>query len=325
MSELPKAPTTLWSGGDVSELRFGIQLRETASRSEWQDKGRLAEAMGFNTAVVPDHLAINEAGGSLGCLPALQSIADATEELRVGTLVLCNDFRHPLVLAQDAATLDVLSGGRLELGIGAGWMGDDYRVMGITLDAPGVRVERLAEAIDILKLAFAGEEFSYKGKNYTVDKHTGFPSPVQRPHPPILVGGGGPRILKLAATKADIVNIFIPTAADGSGPILSGAAPGRFQERVNLVTETGRNRNLELSVLIQYLEVTNNRMKVAAEHAEWLGITSEEMLDVPLELIGTPQQIANDMRERHERYGLSYLIFFEKDMKSAADIIEKLA
>lgn len=145
---------------------------------------------------------------------------------------------------------------------------------------------------------------------------------MQQPHPPILVGGGSPNILRLAADRADIVNVFIPTAPDGSGPVLSEASPERFQERIELIRSSATGRDVEVSVLIQYLEITNDRMAVAGEHAEWLGLTPEQMLDVPFELIGTAEQIADDIRQRRERYGLSYLIFKEKDMEAAAEIIE---
>lgn len=148
----------------MGKFRFGIQLRETGSREEWQDKGWRAENMGFSVAVVPDHLSFNEAGGSFGCFPALQSIADATETLRVGTLVLCNDFRHPLVVAQDAATLDLFSDGRLELGIGAGWMRDDYQVSGLTLVSPSERLGRLREAIDNHQTRLRRESVLLRGK-----------------------------------------------------------------------------------------------------------------------------------------------------------------
>lgn len=307
-------------------LRFGVQVRGASSRQEWQQKARKAEAMGYSSLVVPDHLAGTEVGSSFGPFPSLMSAAEATERIHLGTLVIDNDFRHPLVLAQDASTLDVLSEGRLELGIGAGWMGSDYSGSGIALDRPGVRVARLAESVQILKKCFSGEKFSHDGSYYQISDHQAFPVPMQKPHPTLLIGGGGKRMLSLAAHEADIVNIFVRTAADGSGPILSDASPTSYRKKLGLVrTEAGsRFDDLEIGVLIQYVEVTNDRMRVASEHAEHLGLSVDEMLDVPFELIGTPDQIAEDIVRRRDSYGISYLIVFEKDMDIFADIMGRL-
>src|SRR4051794_15610382 len=182
------------------KFRFGAQCSYAGSGKDWAAKARRLEDLGYATLCMPDHF-----DDQLAPMPALTAAAAATTTLRVGTLVLGNDYRHPLITAKEAATVDVLSGGRFELGIGAGWMGSDYEQSGIGLDPPGVRIERLAESLAVVKGLLAGGKFSFAGRYYSVTRHPGTPAAVQRPRPPILVGGGGRRILSLAGREADIV------------------------------------------------------------------------------------------------------------------------
>ena len=158
--------------------------------------------MGYTALYLPDHF-----GDQPGPIAALMAAADATTRLRIGSLVFDNDYRHPVVLAKEAATLDLLSDGRLDLGLGAGWLVSDYEQAGIPYDSAGIRIDRLAEAVTIVKGLFTGEEFSFSGKYYTINGLEGLPRPVQKPHPPILLGGGGRKMLTLAAREADIVHI----------------------------------------------------------------------------------------------------------------------
>ncbi|MGH9025030.1 MAG: TIGR03621 family F420-dependent LLM class oxidoreductase, partial [Acidimicrobiia bacterium] len=185
------------------KFRFGVMAPRTASAKQYRENARKAEDLGFTTLFVPDHFVDHP----LSPIPAMAMAAEATENLRVGSLVLGNDYRHPVALAREAATLDLLTDGRLELGLGAGWMTADYEKAGMQLDRPGVRVDRLAESIAVLKGLFADGPFSFEGRYYAVTELDGQPKPVQRPHPPILVGGGAPRVLKLAGREADIIGI----------------------------------------------------------------------------------------------------------------------
>ena len=178
------------------KFRFAAQLSkgpdETAS--SWADQARKAEDLGYSALLVPDHF-----GDQLAPVPALMAAADATSELRIGTLVFDNDYRHPVVLAKEAATLDFLSGGRLELGLGAGWMRTDYEESGIAYDPPGLRVDRFAEGVAVIAgLLESDGPFSFSGKHYTVTEHHLRPRPVQRPRPPLILGGGGRRVLTIA-------------------------------------------------------------------------------------------------------------------------------
>ena len=185
------------------KFRFGVMCSHAASAAEFREKARTAEALGYSTLFVPDHFIDHP----LAPMPAMATAAAVTDTLRIGSLVLGNDYKHPVVLAREAATLDLLSDGRLELGLGAGWMTADYDKAGLELDRPGVRIERLEESIAILKGLMTDGPFTFEGKHYTVTDLDGEPKPVQRPHPPFIIGGGAPKILGLAAREAAIVGV----------------------------------------------------------------------------------------------------------------------
>ena len=170
------------------KFRFAAQLSKApeGTATSWAEQARKVEDLGYSTLLVPDHF-----GDQLAPVPALMAAADATTSLRIGTLVFDNDYRHPFVLAKEAATLDLLSGGRLELGLGAGWMRTDYDESGIAYDRPGLRVDRFAEGVAVVAgLLQADGPFSFSGTHYTVTEHTLTPRPVQRPRPPLILGGG---------------------------------------------------------------------------------------------------------------------------------------
>src|SRR5687768_532705 len=183
-------------------FRFGVQLSNAASAAEWASAARRAEDLGYSTLFMPDHF-----GEQLAPVPALMTAADATTTLRIGALVWDNDYKHPVVLAKEVATMDVLSGGRVEFGIGAGWMNTDYEQAGIPKDRDGVRIARMVEGLAIYKGLWADGPFSFDGDHYRITDLDGLPKPVQRPGPPILIGGGGPKVLAIAAQQADIVGV----------------------------------------------------------------------------------------------------------------------
>ncbi|PYN16948.1 MAG: LLM class F420-dependent oxidoreductase, partial [Candidatus Rokuibacteriota bacterium] len=202
----------------MKPFRFGINVRDASARAEWQDKARKVEGLGYSALLVPDHLA-----AMLATIPAVMSAADVTKSLRVGTNVLNNDLRHPVVLAREAATVDVLTDGRLELGLGAGYMRIEYDQAGLRFDRGGIRVERLAESVTIIKGLLGGADVSFAGQHYRVTGHRIHPRPIQRPHPPIIIGGNGPRLLTLAASEADIVNFTgITFTSGGTVPDMDG-------------------------------------------------------------------------------------------------------
>ena len=174
-------------------FRFGVQASRAASAREWADLARRAEANGYDVLTMPDHFT-----DQLAPVPALMAAADATTDLRVGALVFDNDYKHPVVLAKELATIDLLSDGRLEIGLGAGWMISDYEEAGIPYDSPKVRIDRFVEGLRVIKGTMAEGRFSFAGEHYTVTDYDGQPKPVQRPCPPVLIGGGGKRVLSIA-------------------------------------------------------------------------------------------------------------------------------
>jgi probable F420-dependent oxidoreductase len=200
----------------VRPLRFLASITEPVGRRAFSEAVRRAEAIGIDTLVFADHLLEQAAP-----VPAMATVAALSDTLRIGSFVLNNDLRHPAVLAHDLATLDLLSDGRLDVAIGAGWNRREYDAVGIAYEAVGVRVDRLAEAITVLKGCFGAEPFSVAGRHYTIHEFDGQPKPVQRPHPPFMIGGGGRRTLELAAREAQIVGLAPRAGAQGRGDPLS--------------------------------------------------------------------------------------------------------
>jgi probable F420-dependent oxidoreductase len=305
-------------------FRFGMNLRGAASRAEWVEKARKVEALGFSTLLVPDHLAELPPP-----LVSLANAAEATSTLRLGTFVLNNDFRHPVLLAREAAAVDLLSDGRLELGLGAGHMESEYAEAGIPFDPAAVRFERLGEAVRIVAALLEGEPTSLDGRYYRVTGHRVYPLPVQRPRPPILIGGNGRRILSLAARAADIVGPTGLAFPKGAREVdVSGFKPERVDERIAwLRSEAGeRFGRLELNALVQRVVQTDDRERTAAElAAQWPALSSEDVLQTPYLLIGTVAQMAEALRERRERWDISYIVTHEPFLDALAPVVAQLA
>ena len=307
-------------------FRFGVSVHGSKSRAEWIGIARQAEASGYSTLLIPDHL-----GDQLAPIAALVAAADATSTLRVGSLVFDNDFRHPVMLAKEAATLDVLSGGRLELGLGAGWMKPEYERAGIPFERASVRIGRMEEAIRIVKGLFADGPVDFAGHYYTVTGLEGFPKPVQRPHPPLHIGGGGQHLLSIAAKEADIIG-FIPRArADGQGQDLMDATPEALEQKITWVREAARERftDLELGILVAQVLTTEDREQaaqfIATTLAAGLNVSTDVILQAPYLLLGTVDQICEDLLARRERYGISYISVFEQSLEALAPVVARLA
>jgi len=308
----------------MKPFRFGINARDAGSRAEWQDKARRVEDLGYSALMVPDHLA-----AMLAPIPAAVSAAAATTSLRVGTNVLNNIFRHPVLVAREAATADLLSDGRFELGLGAGHMRSENDQAGLPFERGRVRVERLAEAVTIIKALLAGAEVTFAGQHYRVTGHTIHPRPVQRPHPPIIIGGNGPQLLALAAKEADIVGFTGITFVRGGTELdLSAWRTAVTDERVRLVREAAGARvdRLELSALIQRVLVTEHRGQAAEElQKNWKQLSVEEILEAPFVLIGTVDEMVEALHARRERWGFSYFVTFEQYLETLAPVVARLA
>ncbi len=305
-------------------FRFGVNMWSGGSRAAWMDSARKVEDLGYSVLTVPDHLT-----DFLAPIPALAAAAHATTNLRVGTMVLNNDLRHPVLVAREAATLDLLSDGRLELGLGAGHMKSEYDQAGLSFDPGGTRVERLTEAVVIVKGVLAGEPFTFSGRHYRVAGHRVHPLPVQRPHPPIVVGGNAPRLLSLAGREADIVGLTgITFRQGGTQPDVSAWRPSTVDERLAIVRESAGERyeHLELNALVQRVVVTDDRHRAAQDLAKrWPSLSAEDLLESPYLLIGTVDQMVEDLRARRERWGISYYTTFEPYLDALAPVVNRLA
>lgn len=304
-------------------FRFGVQAKTAQSRAGWVELARRVEDQGYSTMTMPDHF-----DDQLDPAVALMAAADATETLRIGTLVFANDYRHPVVLAKETATLDLLSEGRLELGLGAGWMTSDYAEAGIDLARAGIRIERMIETVEILKGLFADGPVTHRGEHYTIDGMEGTPKPHQRPHPPFLIGGGGPRMLRTAGRLADIVGIN-PNLAAGviDADTAADAVPDRYTEKVGWVRDGAGDRfdDIELQVRTFIVQVTDDRQGAAEMLSAGMNISIDDGLQSPLALLGTPAQIADDLRARRDRWGFSYIVVGADQFEEFAPVVAELA
>jgi probable F420-dependent oxidoreductase len=308
---------------DIRPFRFGIQASKASSQKEWTELAKTAESHGFSSLTMPDHFT-----DQLAPVPALMAAANATKNLRIGALVWDNDYKHPVVLAKELATLDLLSDGRLEIGIGAGWMATDYVQSGMQYDKPGVRIDRFLEGLEIIKRAMTGEKFSFSGKHYTITDYTATPLPVQKPCPPILIGGGGPRVLKLAVQLADIVGIN-PSLKDGvvNADTISEMSAEAVTEKVDLVKKTAGPRisNIELNIRTFLVNIRDSAEEAISGTANMFKVAPEMVANSPFALMGPPAKIAEDLLARRERWGFSYVIVGGEDINSFAPVIKILA
>lgn len=283
-------------------FRFSVQANVPPPGLDWPAFARRIESLGYGGLVMADHVV----GNGLSPFPALAAAAAATTTLRLGTLVLDNDFRNPLLLAREAATVDVISNGRLELGIGAGWNDRDNHSLGIAYDPPRVRVERLAEAVPLLKRLWTEDEVTHAGTYYRhVRAHSG-PKPLQRPHPPLLIAGGGDRILALAAAEADIVGVVPRTRPDGS-PDRAAYSWETAVARFGHVRGLLGDRDVELNTLIFGMTVTDDRAAAIAELARRMeGAPPDMIARSPFFLVGSLAEMRAQLLRARESFGVSY-------------------
>jgi probable F420-dependent oxidoreductase len=297
-------------------FRFGVNAT-TVSALEWRDAARKAEALGFDTLIAQDHV-----GAQLAPLPALGAAAEVTSRLRLATLVLDNDLRHPALVAQEAATVDVLSGGRMELGLGAGWLESDYTRTGIRFESPAVRLGRLAEAVQICKACFSADgPVSFRGSYYCIQELDPLPRPVQKPKLPIMVGGRRRRTLSLAAREADIVSISLLDR-----PVAGEPPPPSFAEKVSWVRSAAGERfsALQLHVNASVVAVTDDPSDALRAFSARTGQPLEEALTSPGVLAGSVEAIVEKLHASREQYGVSYWVMHARAMDAFAPVIARL-
>jgi probable F420-dependent oxidoreductase len=295
-----------------------------SSAREYRDAARKAEGLGYSTLYVPDHFVDHP----FGPFPAMAMAAEATSTLRVGSLVLGNDYRHPVVLARDAATLDLLSDGRLELGLGAGWMTVDYDKAGIPLDPASVRIARLAEAIAILKGLTGDGPFSFAGEHYTITDLDGMPKPVQRPLP-LVIGGGGKKVLTLAAREADIIGINgnLKSGRPGDPDQAPNMNPASTDEKLAWVRDTAGDRyaSIEIQAFAGFVHFTDDPLGMANAMAPAFDTTPDDVLDSPVGLVGTVESMIETLERRRERWDMTYHVVGAEHLDQFAPVVARLA
>ncbi len=302
-------------------FRFGVQGRNMGPRQSWLESVRRVEDAGYSTYLVLDHFV-----RGLDPVAALGAAAIATSTLRLGSMVFDNDFRHPAVLAKAAATIDVLSDGRLELGIGAGWLREEYEQTGIPFDPPGLRIDRMIETVRFLKRVFTEDEVSFAGEHYAMTGLKMPPRPVQQPHPPIVIGGGSKRILSVAGREADIVGLTTRALPSGLKDVADMTAEA-VHRKIGWVRDAAGDRfdDLELTMMVSDVVVTDDRMAAAGRLAAAIGVTADEVLASPLVLIGSVESMVEDLQRRREEFGLSYIVVVDGNMEKLAPVVARLA
>jgi probable F420-dependent oxidoreductase len=298
-------------------FRFGVVFTDAFDTLRWPEIARRVESEGFATLLVADHY-----DNPLSCGPLIVAAANATTTLPVGSYVYNNDLRHPALLAKEAATIDVLSGGRMELGIGAGWNKLEYDTVGLPFDPPAIRAARFMESVEIMTLLFTGEQVSYQGQHYQISGLKGMPLPLQQPIP-LLIGGGSPLMIRFAAHRANIIG-FVPRSLPGGGLDSAKFAAESMDKNIEVletaVTEAGRtDSGPERSILIFSLD--SSLTNVPDDH--W--IPRELVATSPYALVGDADAMAEALLARRERWGLTYFVCFDKDLEKFIPVVRKLA
>ena len=317
-------------------FRFGLQAYAPASAKDWRDLARKAESMGFSSFHLADHVigpgpALNATGHpvqTVAAIPAMAVAAEATETIKVGCRVLCVDYRNPVMLAKEVATLDFFSEGRLELGIGAGWLQNEYEAMGIPFDRAAVRIDRMEEVIDLLRASFADGELNIDGRHVHAVGFEAVPKPVRKPGPPLMIGGGAKRVLTIAGREADIVSLNFNNSSGKLGPDGIGSSTAELtDQKIQWVKEGAGSRfdEIEIEIAAYFTIVTPDGEGTRAKMAPMFGMTPEVFAEHPNALIGSVDEICDRIVERRERFGISYVSFGASVIDAVGPVVERLA
>lgn len=305
-------------------FRFGVTSYGADVNGEgWTQKARRIEELGYSSLFVSDHFM-----GQISVIPALAFAAASTKSLRIGSIVCANDFRHPILLAKEAATLDLLSNGRLELGVGAGYLKAEFEALGIPFDDAKTRIERLRESLQLIKAYFRGERIDFDGNHYRIQSDIGLdfiPSPTQKPHPPIIIGGGGKQMLTLAGQEADIVGLAMQVNKDGTGPNIESAMLP-FEQKIEWIRAAAgpRFEELEINVQTWVVAVTDHRKETLEQIGQQFPLPYDMLASLPFLLVGTVEEIAAQIQSHRERYGISYFLVFDQYMEQFAPVVSTL-
>lgn len=303
-------------------FRFAVYTNNSDRADDWSAFAQRVEELGYAALYVTDHLS-----HQLAPPAALAAAAAVTRTLRIGPYVLANDFRHPLIVAREAATLDRLSGGRLELGLGAGWNRRDYRQLGMPYDAAGTRIDRMLESLDIIRRLLSGDEVTHHGRFYRLDRARVHPSPIQRPHPPIMLGAGGPRMVRIAAREAQIVSL-VPQFSAAGRPMIRHATEAALERRAALVRKAAGDRfdDLELNVFVGDAGIVGHPETLSASARALVKSAGPALIGgSPYLLYGTVDGLERAMRRRRERTGVSSYGIPARAMEAFAPLVARLA
>jgi probable F420-dependent oxidoreductase len=313
-------------------FRFAVQSFSATSGKEWRERARRAEALGYSALHLADHVVTGEAmvksnhpHQELAAVPAMMSAAEATTTLKVGCRVFCIDYQHPVVLAKQAATIDLLSDGRLELGLGAGWVTAEYAAMGIRMDSPGTRIARLEETVGAFRQMFSGAPVAVAGKHLQL---SGFSAAPKRAFPPLMIGGGAKRVLSLAGREADIVSFNFNNRAGMIGPDGVGSSTAdATAEKVAWVKQAAGSRfdRIELEIGAYFTFVQDGADAIAAGMGQAMGLSKDEMMRHPHGLFGSVDFVTDELQRRRAQYGISYVTVGDAAMEAFAPVVARLA
>ncbi len=315
------------------EFRFAVQSYSADSGAEWRETATTAETLGYSCLHLADHYlgpgpaleATRHPVQSIAAVPAMAMAAEATSTIKVGCRVFCIDYRPAVILAKEAATIDLLSDGRLELGIGAGWLGGEYEAMGLTMDRAGTRISRLEEYVEVIKAHFSGEPIDVEGDHVSVHGFSGVPA--RDPAPPIMIGGGAKRVLGIAGREADIVSFNFDNSSGKIGPGVPTSTADHMADKLAWVQAGAGDRfdELELELGGYFTTVTDDAAQTAAAMAAMFGLTPEQMMEHPHALIGSVDAICDELVRRRELWGVSYWTIGASNMAAFAPVVERLA
>ncbi|MCW2496754.1 TIGR03621 family F420-dependent LLM class oxidoreductase [Jatrophihabitans sp.] len=323
------------SGPARRPFRFGVQAFEATGLRDWSETARRAESLGYSALTATDHYfgsgdIATRTGHrpiQLAPLTSMAMAAAATSTLRVGCRVFCVDYHHPVVLGKELATLDLLSGGRVEAGLGAGWLQAEYEGLGIIMERPGLRIERLAEVAQLMRAQWSGQQIGYTGQHFQVSGFAGIPMPARAGGPPILIGGGSRRVLGLAGRYADIVSVNFAQASATMRGSVADSAHVSTTTRVEWIREAAGERfgSIELEVGAYFTRVTDKPTESLERVAAQLGVRPKSLADSPHVLIGAQSEIIQLLQQQRDTHGLSYISVPVAVMEEFAPVVSALS
>jgi probable F420-dependent oxidoreductase len=316
-------------------FRFGVQSYTATSGDHWRSQARRAEELGFSAFHLADHVigpgpalaAMNHPVQDVAAIPAMAVAAEATSTIRIGCRVLCVDYRNPVMLAKELATLDFFSGGRLDIGLGAGWLAGEYAAMGVGFDRAGVRLDRLEDTISLLRASFTDGELDIDTPHVHAVGFEAVPKPVQRPMPPLMIGGGSRRVLGIAGREADIVSLNFDNSSGKIGPAGVGSSTAEITaQKIEWIKAGAGERfaDVEIEIGAYFTVVTDQREATLEKMAPMLGLTPEQFGEHPHALVGSVDAICDQLQARREAYGISYVTFGSSVVDAVAPIVERL-